>query len=271
MVSTAESRHHISSFSIQYSVFIIMFYQSNEKLVRAAVVLTPEGSKKLIARAVPKIPEVAAALNKGIVVIAGGTTNGYIAREITGEDIDVHRYTAGRIYQGRLDATPKEERITPIVLVDGKSSGWTIRQALEKFTSDDVFIKGANAVDPMGNAGVLAANPEGGTVGAFWAVVCARGGNIICPVGLEKLIPSVETACVEAGQGRFKYAQGHKVGLLPLPGAKVVTEIQALKVLYDVEAVHIASGGIMGSEGSVVLSVKGTDEQIEAVWKEISN
>jgi hypothetical protein len=135
---------------------------------------------------------------------------------------------------------------------------------------NDVFIKGANAVDPQGNVGVLAANPRGGTVGIFWPTVIARGANLICPVGLEKLIPSVETACIETGQEKLTYSMGLKVGLLPLAGAKVVTEIQALELLYQVQATHIASGGISGSEGSVVLSVKGEKVQIEKMWKEIN-
>lgn len=247
-----------------------MFYKPSDKLTRAVVVLIPEKSKGLIARAVARLPEVTTALKRGIVIIAGGSTNGYIAREITGDSVDIQRYTIGRIYQGRLDSTPEESRLKPYILVDGKPSNLDIPNALDKFTAGDVFIKGANAVDPQGNAGVLAANPQGGTVGKFWAIVAARGAHIVCPVGLEKLIPSVETACIESGQEIFTYATGHKVALLPLAGAKVVTEIQAVEQLYGLQATHIASGGVMGSEGSVVLSVKGARDKIDIMWKELA-
>lgn len=247
-----------------------MFYKRDDRLIRAAVVLRPEESKKLIAKAAAQMEEIKNALKSGIVIIAGGTTNGYIAREITGREIDVFRYTAGRIYEGKLDATPKEQRLKPIILVKGKISGISAKEALEKFTADDVFIKGANAVDAEGNAGVLAANPEGGTVGIFWAIVAARGANLICPVGLEKLIPSVEEACRETGQDRFSFSMGLKVGLLPLPGAKVITEIQAMEILYGLEATHIASGGILGSEGAVVLSVKGEMKAVQKMWDDVN-
>jgi hypothetical protein len=50
---------------------------------------------------------------------------------------------------------------------------------------------------------------------------------------------------------------------MPLVTATVITEVQALEVLAGVEATHVASGGIGGSEGSVVLVVEGADEQVQ--------
>ena len=246
-----------------------MFYKKPEYLPRASVVLKPEESKKLLALAVSKLPEVVRAFSTGTIIIGGGTTNGYIARVITGQDIDVGRFTAGRIYHGILDATPKEERLKPMILIKGEQIEMPMSEALNKFTSDDVFIKGANAVDPEGNAGVLAASEVGGTVGAFWALAVSRGANIICPAGLEKLIPSVPAAVMEAGQGKFHFNMGKKVGLLQLSGARVITEIQALETLYGLEAVQIAAGGIGGSEGSVVLSVKGDESAVRTMWNDL--
>ena len=246
-----------------------MFYKSDESVKRAALVFTPDESKRLIAAGIAQLTEVKNALRQGIVVIAGGSTNGFVASEILKTEMNAYRYTVGRIYRGELGTTPEEERSKPIILTDGERSDMTIDDALAKFSVNDVFIKGANAVDPAGNAGVLAANPQGGTVGAFWGLVTARGANLICPVGLEKLISSVDAACNEAGQGRFTYHMGLAVALMPIAGAKVFTEIQAIKQLFDLEATHIASGGIMGSEGSVVLSVKGNSGKIEAMWNDI--
>ena len=118
-------------------------------------------------------------------------------------------------------------------------------------------IKGASAVDPEGNAGVLVSHPEGGTIG--WAIGCmwARGIQLITPVGLEKLVPSVRQSVSLCGQYTFDYVQGKTVGMIPLTGAKVVTEITALKILAGVEAFHVASGGVNGSEGSVTLVAEG--------------
>jgi hypothetical protein len=81
--------------------------------------------------------------------------------------------------------------------------------------------------------------------------------QLIVPVGLDKLIPSVKKAVSRCGRQTLDYAQGSKVGLIPLAGATVVTEIEALRVLAGVEAVHVASGGNDRSEGAVTLVAEG--------------
>jgi len=248
-----------------------MFYRNIPETPRALLVFTPEESKRLIAAAVVQMTEVRSALKKGRIIIASGSTNAYIIAELSGTMDDLERRMVGRIFKGKLDAVPPEMRLEPVVLIDGKISDRPYPEVLEEFTAGDVFIKGANAVDPAGNVGVLAGNPQGGTVGKFWALVRARGARHICPVGLEKLIPSVEKAVEESGQEWFSYSIGLKASLMPLPGALVVTEIEALRILYDLEATHIASGGVMGSEGSVVLSVKGEKPNIDRMWGEIQS
>jgi hypothetical protein len=83
------------------------------------------------------------------------------------------------------------------------------------------------------------------------------------PVGLEKLIPSVEQAARVTGIFRFKYSTGLPVGLVPVPNALVVTEVQAFRMLVGVDAIPVAAGGIAGSEGTAVLSLEGDEAQIE--------
>jgi 6-phosphogluconate dehydrogenase (decarboxylating) len=43
---------------------------------------------------------------------------------------------------------------------------------------------------------------------------------------------------------------------------QIVTEIEALRLLTDAEAVQIGAGGIGGAEGAVWLMVKGTEEAV---------
>jgi hypothetical protein len=50
--------------------------------------------------------------------------------------------------------------------------------------------------------------------------------------------------------------------MIPLSNAKVITEVEALKILTRVDARHVASGGANGSEGSVVLVVEGSKENV---------
>ena len=52
-------------------------------------------------------------------------------------------------------------------------------------------------------------------------------------------------------------------GMFCIPNAVVITEIDALKILADVEAIHVASGGIGESAGSVVLVVQGGEANVK--------
>jgi len=51
----------------------------------------------------------------------------------------------------------------------------TMEEVLKNFGPESVFIKGANAVDPEGNAGVFTAHPSGGTIGFAYGILSARG------------------------------------------------------------------------------------------------
>lgn len=238
---------------------------------RAIVVLIPSESKRLIAKAVKEMTEIKAALKKGMIVIIGGTTTAFVAEEILGREVDKFWYAAGRIAYGELGANDAEKRIPPFVLKDGEVVSMTPLEALQGFTADDVYIKGANAVDAEGHAGILMANDRGGTIGSALGIIQARGSNLIVPVGLEKLVPSVIEASKRCGQGRFRYATGHRVGMMPLVNAKVVTEIQAVEILFgDVRVTHVASGGVAGSEGSVVLVLEGDEEGVKRAFDFIS-
>ncbi|MBZ4686584.1 MAG: hypothetical protein PWQ96_646 [Clostridia bacterium] len=239
--------------------------------MKAIFTLTSSESKRLLAKAVCQLPEVKKALEKGKVVVSGGTTNGFVAEELLGEGIDKAAYTAGIITKGRQCLTPAEERINPVVLEDGKKSSLGWAEAVEQFTADDVFIKGGNALDHKGNVGVLLANPVGGTIGKALGIVTARGSHLILPVGLEKLIPDVIAAANVAGIQAFDRHIGMKVGLMPVSYGKVITEIEALHVLTGVKATCIGAGGVGGSEGSVVLAVEGEKDQVDKTMELIKS
>ena len=235
-----------------------------EAAIRALVSLTPAESKRLIAKGVAALPEVRRALERGIVIIARGTTNAFVVEEMTGDKVEPKcNYAAGIIVDGELSSTPGDVRMEPVVLRRGKPDGTLPADALMEFREGDVSIKGANAVDPEGNAGVLAAGERGGTIGEILPVLLPRGSHLVVPVGLEKLIPSVAQAARATGIFRFKYSTGLPVGLVPIPNALVVTEVQAFQVLTGVKVVPVAAGGIAGSEGTVVLSLEGKAAQIE--------
>jgi len=135
------------------------------------------------------------------------------------------------------------------------------------FGPDDVFIKGANAVDREGNAGIFTSSVKGGTIGMAWPVVTPRECHLIMPVGLEKMVPSVIEAARHSGIYHFKYSTGLPAKLTPVLLGKVVTEIQAFAILAGVRAYHLGSGGVGGSEGAVVLALEGDEKRVENAFE----
>jgi hypothetical protein len=227
--------------------------------MRALFVLTPTESKRLIGKAVANMVEVKKAKKHDKLLIGHGSTNLAVAEEVLGrkklaELMDRNKYLSGIINE-LLCTTLVGEKPPILVLNRGvvEPPAATMSELLRDFGSESVFIKGANAVDSEGNAGTFVAHPEGGTLGWAIGTILARGIQLIAPVGLEKLIPSVKQAVAMCGQRRFDYCQGLRVGMIPLSGAKVVTEIEALKMLADVESFHVASGGYGDSQGAVTL------------------
>jgi len=233
--------------------------------VKAVFTLTPAESKRLIAKAVVKMPEVQAALEKAYVILPGGTTNAIVAQELLGQDITPARFTAGIVTHGLLCVTnPTDRQPFPIILHKGAVVQKTIREALDDFHRETVIIKGANAIDPEGNVGIVTSGFDGGTVAAIYGTATSQGLNIIAPVGLEKLVLSVKESAIYTGAKTFDYTIGADFGMYALVKAKPVTEITALSILFGVEAKHVASGGIGGSEGAVVLVVLGEEAKVTA-------
>ncbi|WP_353893136.1 hypothetical protein PRVXH_002547 [Proteinivorax hydrogeniformans] len=236
---------------------------------KALVTLNVSESKRLIAKSVAKLPQVKSAIKNGMIVIAGGTTNGYIAEELTGKKLNKELYTAGVVCQGRGCITPEEERIAPIVLDKGKISDLSWVEALDKLGKDDVFIKGGNAVDINNNVGIMVAHPQGGTIGAALGTVIARGVHLILPVGLEKLIPSVHQASLVGGIEEIDYSLGMPVGLVPVTTGQVISETEAINRLYDIEATPFAAGGIGASQGSISMLLKGEDTKVSQAFGDL--
>jgi len=236
--------------------------------VSGAFVLTPSAGKKLIGMAVAALPEVRHAYEKARLVIANGTTTAYVIEALTGQPFRKFEYCLGVVANGIFGQNPEAE-LSLMMWDKGKAVRVPFAELvteLRKFEKDDVFIKGANAVDPHGFAGGLQASPNGGSWAEAFGIMTARGLSCIVPVGLEKMIPSVVEASRRAGQLRVKYGIGNPTGLIPLPSFKVITEIQALEILAGVKATVLSGGGIGGSEGSRAFVIEGTEDQMKKAF-----
>lgn len=253
-----------------------MFYEvkipqgkPGQKQIAAVVVLNPAESRRLLAKATVALPEVQNAWKNGMIIIGRGITNAYVTEELLKITVAPKgAQTAGIICDGLLNATSAPPPCSWHVIWKGKvMEGADSNVEIKKFGPQDVFIKGANAIDSQGHAGVYAAGTTGGTIGMCWPIVTARGSHLIQPVGLEKLVPSVLEASAHSGIHYFKYSMGLPGRVVPVSSSKVLTEIQAFAVLAGVRAYHLSSGGVGGSEGAVVLGLEGDEDKVEQAFE----
>ncbi len=230
-------------------------------MMQKSFVLTSSESKRLIAKGAAACEPVQNALNNGILAIAKGTTNGYIAEEVSGVSIEKTLYCTGTTTPAKKVSDVSTANDLPdMVFREGRRwEGVSATDAVSEMKAGDIFIKGANALNyERDQAGILIGHPTGGTIGAAIGSLVARRGVLLLPVSMEKSIPGdlYETSkMIEAA------ADGSGPVLWPVNG-EIFTEIEALNVLCDVEAWPIGAGGILGAEGSVRMSVWGSEEQI---------
>ncbi len=230
--------------------------------------LTPAESKRLIARGILATDLVQNALKNGYLCITMGTTSGYIVEEILGE-YDKTRHIAGIVVPKGLAVTDGTKRFTDAIFHKGEYVENTkVIDILDKLGPDDVIIKSANALDENYNPIVLLAHETGGTVGVFLGSVAARNIKLIVAVGLEKSIPvAYEEFCGKFGKDDWDYSIGTPVGAIALHEGIAFTEIEALEVLFGVEAVPISAGGVNGAEGSITLFIEGGDEETARAYE----
>jgi hypothetical protein len=247
-----------------------MFYRCHVHLPAAAelkqaiVVITPAESKRLLAKAVAGLPEVQHAFRSGKLAVTSGSTNAFVVQELTGEEIPPYRFCVGMSAAGMLTMSHEEDRIYGRFYERGQEVDTPYPDFIKSLGRGDVIIKGGNAFDPAGNVGVLLSNDAGGGVGAMFGVAAARGITVISPIGLEKQIVSVPEAAAGWGQLTLDYAMGIRVGMASLTSVQALTEIEALALLAGVRSRLVASGGIGGNEGAVVLLLEGDTSSLGA-------
>lgn len=245
----------------------------------ASAVLTPSESKKLISKAVLSMPEVQNALKNGYLVIHPCSTAVFMYEELTGclpEGAWVFGYVGpqgtGRSLEAIRSIALEKQGIPArkqwIFYKGVLQEARPLAQVLEEMKEGDVFIKGANAMDPQGNVAVLTPSPKaGGTTGKIVKAARDKKFTIIIPVGVEKLIPTDLSEVISfIGQETPDYALGLPCGLMQGDGIKV-DERDALRILAGVESVVGSCGGIDGAEGAVTLFFKGDDHAVASAME----
>ena len=236
--------------------------------MKAVVTLRPSESKRLIAKAVADMDAVQKAWDRAYMLIADGTTNAFIKQELLEDrSIAAGGSTIGLSTAGLLCVNiPKNRKSYANVFYKGKAvEGTSFAEALADHHRETVVIKGANAIDPEGNIGIITTGFDGGTIPRVIGPITSKGITFITPVGLEKLVPSVPLAAKAFnGAQNIDITMGAAGGMFVLTNTIVVTEIEAAKLLFGLEGTLVAAGGIGGNEGAVTLVFNGEEPQIEA-------
>ena len=103
-------------------------------------------------------------------------------------------------------------------------------------------------------------------MGAVMGPIISRRATLVLPIGLEKIIAHDIHDITDT------LAQGDELAnrvptLYPATGT-IVTEIEALETLFPgLRVLHVASGGILGAEGSVRLLLCGEDDVVANALK----
>ena len=232
--------------------------------------LTPSEGKRLIGRAIARMNIVQNALKEGTIIVATSTTNAYVIEELLGKRIeDKGMFTAGVVTAKGCCVTDSKGRYGHHVIEKGEVTEMKtpdLPKVLAKMGPEDVFIKGANAIDPFGAAAILLGGSGGGTIGTAWGYVTANGINAIIAAGLEKLVPiSLADVVSKTGIRTVDRSLGMAVGLMVVQ-ADVITELEAFNQLTGVEAIPIGGGGIDGGEGSKIFVLEGDEPSIKAAY-----
>ena len=145
-----------------YEVEIPKLKPDQEK-ISAMVVLNPAESRRLLAKATVATPEVQSAMKKGMIIIGRGITNAYVSEELFNISVEPKAAQAsGLVCGGITDASADPPPCSLHVVKNGKVvEGADSNVEILNFGPDDVFIKGANAIDKDGIAGIHVATLKG--------------------------------------------------------------------------------------------------------------
>jgi len=246
--------------------------------MRCQIVFNTWESRAFIAKTIISHPNVEKALKDGVIALGRGITNAFILQEMlertnnTDFQIDIDNYVAG-VVDGSLWASNSSTRTPEVALYKGKPKFELINKTIEKA---DLVIKGGNALGPDWIAGVLCAHPVGGTIGSVYAIAISRGIKILVPISIGKMIPFSVTDIVPdvGGQQSIDYVRGMPVGLFPIVGGEIFSEIEALETIAKVEVYPIGAGGVYDGAGATIFEVSGIKEEVGKIidlYEEVKN
>jgi hypothetical protein len=239
------------------------------KIVQAGATLTVAESKRLIAKGVAQMPVVKNALANGMIIIIKGTTNRYVAEELTGQKIKPEEFVTGRLTPKQAEPFPKGKTVNHVILDKGKVVDMPLPEAVKKLKAGDVVMKGANALDyknKLAAVNIMVSplfgipGPDGGTTGITIPAIIARKVHLIIPVGLEKQVAGdVIDLTMKMREPMESLTTIPSMWLLT---GEIVTELEAIKIMTGTTAFQANAGGVGGAEGGSWFVFRGTRDQV---------
>lgn len=233
-----------------------------QDMERIQITLTVEEAKTVIALGVLKHPQFLHAQKFGRIVFKGGTTVSRISELFA----EIPLRISGRITP-RGTVSSREAAASPHSIL-WQAGQWrdiddTLPSELHGFTQADLIITGANAIDGYGQAAMMAGSPGGGNPGQSLSAWYSEGAPVLIAAGYEKLIPGNLTDIIKrTGRTGKRLAWGMAVGLMPIPG-ELVTEIEALQLLADVDAFVLGAGGLGAAQGATTIEIIGPTDELD--------
>jgi len=224
--------------------------------------LTVTEGKWLIAHAIAQMPQVRQAMADGKVVFKAGTTVSCVSQLL----LDTPLRICGRVTpRGTVSSREKGPAAHCLLYDHGRLENLDdrIEEALLQLGPEDVLITGANLIDTQGGAAMLAGSPAGGGCGRAVSILACEGFQVLVAAGLEKLGPGLVGDAIRTSRRKgVSRSRGMACGLFPVPG-KVITELEAARLLADVDCCLIGRGGVNGAEGGCVFQAAGEKEELE--------
>ena len=229
--------------------------------MRLQITLTVAEGKRIIAKGIVAHPAVKAAFETGNIFLKGGTTVSAVCEELTGQPMSILGRTSAR---GAVTAGTNPGKFHCVLIEKGRmvDAEPSLDSAVQKLGPADVVVIGANAIDSDGNAAMMYGAPLGGPPGRIISGLMAECRNIIVAAGQEKLIPgSLPDIIQKTSRLSVDRSMGMAVGLTPIVG-RIVTEVEAIVSLAEVDCFVIGKGGISGGEGATTLIIEGPQEDV---------
>ena len=226
------------------------------------VLLTVAMGKRLLGDALAADPAILEAAKHHCLVVILGSTNAQVAAAIAAAlslPFSPKGFHRGLQRGNEQVSNPTPPQTADFIVKEGQRlEGKTIFDVVDTLGPDDIILKGANAIHlESRTAGILIASPVGGTIIPITSVAVGRRTRLIHPVGLEKRVerPISELA-------RLANRSGQKGLRLLESCGDIYTELDAVRDLFSVRATLLAAGGVLGAEGSVLLQLHGSEENL---------